>query len=1145
LNTDIQLVSMCLAATAALTAGFFGYLYGKKQSSYLRPWVVAWSLLALRSLTIAMAPLLGSSAWILALNGWLIAVATLAFLWSAWEYGQAAPRLPLLGFAAAGFALWSAAYRFHEIPIAPNFGTAALFLSVAYVFYLNGRRKQSVAEQLIAAAFVAWSPFPILGIYLGLVGTKAQTNLAVLASVPQLFAAIMMLTVTYEKEKRWSERNLLALSNLNLMTSGQLGGEMEMMLSQVLEVVLSTVGMPAGALLSHHGDLQGPTTLVSVGLDESFCSALQREGLDDYLVQLAAQLEDKAAVYELEGDAAGAALPIDERFQRLRRLAIDRGLRNIGVAALQTKERSLGALLLAGPAGKGLGPAELLLSRELSRQIAMAMENRYQAQQTLRRSEELRALNEIGRALSSMLDPDALLEKISTEVQRLFNATNFYVALYDPARTELRFELEVADGVRLPKRSRPIGNHVSEYILRTSRPLLIRENFEEAIRKLGVQSKAQPGSFCGVPLVVYDRTIGVMAVRSPQERTFDEEHLEILRVLASEASIALENARLFHEEQTKSRHLTLLNNISRNAIATLHPEEMLVDIAELLDKGLSFDHIGIAILDYVKKEVVVQAEAGRRRGALKQRLTLETSFVGRVARTGQMSVVQDFLEEGGVNPVLEGSASGVALPILYADQLLGVLYVETASPASFSEEDLLLLHTLADLIAGALHNALAFQKAQEQAITDGLTGVKTHRFFMDALAAEWKRSTRTGRPFTVALIDVDRFKFVNDFQGHLEGDLVLKRLGQTFERGCRSTDVVARYGGDEFVILMPETDTEQALVLTERLRACILADRLLQEKNTTASFGLATFPLDGSTPRELIQIADASMYLSKHQGGNAVSSADRRDTTEAKQWKRDVLETYLGVTLKRLFATGPEAFQDIRQRLEQLWQSLSATGIPPGDSGERRRGTPEALQSPSAAVIETITTLALAVDAKDPYTQGHSQKVSDYSALLAGELALPEEEVEAVRLGALLHDVGKIGIPAAILAKNGPLDPDEWETMKEHARLGDRLLEPLPSVAHIRRMVCHHHEMFDGSGYPDGLAGEDIPLGARIIAIADAYDTVTSDRTYHKARTPGEALAELTRCAGAKFDPDLVRLFVEASERQGKGSPVLAQHTGK
>jgi putative nucleotidyltransferase with HDIG domain len=205
--------------------------------------------------------------------------------------------------------------------------------------------------------------------------------------------------------------------------------------------------------------------------------------------------------------------------------------------------------------------------------------------------------------------------------------------------------------------------------------------------------------------------------------------------------------------------------------------------------------------------------------------------------------------------------------------------------------------------------------------------------------------------------------------------------------------------------------------------------------------------------------------------------------------------------------------------------------------------TTDPLPMPSGPMIETVTTLALAVDAKDPYTQGHSQKVSDYSVLLAEELGLRMEEVEAVRLGGLLHDVGKVGISAAILGKNGPLNADEWEAMKEHAALGDQLLEPLQSIAHIRRMIRHHHEMFDGSGYPDCLGGDKIPLGARIIAIADAYDTITSDRTYNKARTPAEALMELKRCAGAQFDPDLVRLFIELSERHLSAVPVLAQRS--
>jgi diguanylate cyclase (GGDEF)-like protein/putative nucleotidyltransferase with HDIG domain len=396
---------------------------------------------------------------------------------------------------------------------------------------------------------------------------------------------------------------------------------------------------------------------------------------------------------------------------------------------------------------------------------------------------------------------------------------------------------------------------------------------------------------------------------------------------------------------------------------------------------------------------------------------------------------------------------------------------------------------------------------------------------MEALSAEWKRSTRAGRAFALVLMDLDRFKFVNDFYGHLEGDLVLQRVGHILETNCRRSDVVSRYGGDEFVILMPETNMEHARQLASKLRGWVSADALLREKNISASFGIACYPLHGSTPQELIQVADASMYLSKHQGGNAVSTADHFDPNEAKKWKRDVLEAYLGVTLKRLFSTGPEAFEEIYSRLKQFTESLAATEV---TTDPAQAEIPQALPQ---AVLDTVTSLAFAIDAKDHYTQGHSQKVSAYAALIAEALGMNDVEIEEVRLGAVLHDIGKVAIPESILNKSGPLNPDEWETMKSHVTFGAKILDPLTPLARIREMVLHHHEYFDGSGYPDALNGEQIPLGARIIAVADAFDTITSDRTYKKARAAGEALAELERCSNAQFDGSIVALFV-ATMRQ-------------
>jgi diguanylate cyclase (GGDEF)-like protein/putative nucleotidyltransferase with HDIG domain len=739
---------------------------------------------------------------------------------------------------------------------------------------------------------------------------------------------------------------------------------------------------------------------------------------------------------------------------------------------------------------------------------------RKMARQTPRRSDELHILNEIGRALSSTLELDLLLERIYAEMRRLVDVSSFVIASHDTKTDQIRFEIEVTDGERLPRRSRPAGNHLVEYVLRTRQPLLIRERFTEETQRLGIEPLRQVGSMCAVPLVLYDRAVGVMMVHSPKEGVFDEGHQELLRVLANEASIAIENARLFTEEQKKSRHLTLINNVSSHAITTLNPVEMLEKIATEIENSLAYDHIGIATLDYSTKELVVQAEAGARKEARGRRIEIGEGIVGQVGRSGQMAMVR---EANALTPkmVLAGSVASIALPVIYAEQLLGVLYVESSKPCEFPEQEILLLRTLADLFAGALHNALTFQKAQEQAITDGLTGVKTHRFLMEALSAEWKRSTRANRPFALVLMDLDRFKFVNDFYGHLEGDVILRRVGHILEQNCRRSDVVARYGGDEFVILMPETSMEQARQLANKLRTWVASDPLLRDKNITASFGIAGFPIHGSTPQELLQVADSSMYLSKHQGGNSVSSAEQGDPNDGKRWKKDVLEAYLGVTLKRLFSTGPQAFEEIYRRLELFTRSLVDQG--PGASEKEL----------PPAVVETVTSLALAIDAKDQYTQGHSQKVSAYAVMLAQALNLEQAEVEEIRLAGLLHDIGKVGIPEGILNKSGPLDATEWETMKTHTELGAKILEPLETMSRIRLMVRHHHEYYDGSGYPDRLQGETIPYGSRVIAIADSYDTITSERSYKKGRSPEEAFTELERCAATQFDPAIVRVFVE------------------
>jgi len=1116
-----SMIALGLLLATLLVGVFFAYIYSLKRQQYILYWVAAWVLYSFHYLPPAFAPWIGSSPMLHPLNHLFIALSGISFFLGTQLYTRLKlGRSLAIGFSAL-FSVWAAANAVQLFKLSLVLPASLVFVVTGYLFWRESQRYETLADRLLAIAFAVWGLGFIALHLLKFTPEAMGAMISPVTAIPTVFVSMLLVMAIYEEEKRRVERNMLALSNLNLATSSFVGGEIQRMLAQALDRVLGVVRLPSGALFLHHGDPSGPTSVVSAGIPDELCRKAQEEGLDDYLVGLVARMGGLISFRDLRDDKL-SALEKDEPLRRFRELALQQGLRSIVVISLQAKDQAFGLLLLGTPDVRRFTSAELRLLLALGHQIGMAVENSYLIQQTSRRSEELHVLNEIGRALSSTLNREDLLRKIWEELRRLFDVQNLYLASHDPLRDAIRFELELIDGVRMPKRSRPAGNHITEYILRTRQPVLVRENFVNEIKKLGVDPIRTTGSFCGVPLVAYDHTIGALCIFSDMDRMFDEGHLELLRVLASEASIAIENARLFQEERTKARHLGLVNLISRDAIATLNPDEVLAKMTEQLEAGLTYDHIGIALMDYTTRELVVQAESGKRRGALGRRIPLDAGLIGQVARTGKAASFRLIHNnQTGANPVLSETQTAMALPIFYADHLHGVLYVENLELMEISEEEALLLRTLADLISGALHNALSFQKAQEQAITDGLTNVKTHRFFMEALSSEWKRSSRAGRSFALVLMDLDRFKFVNDFYGHLEGDLVLQRVGQILETNCRRSDVVARYGGDEFVILMPETTMEQARQLASKLRGWVAADPLLREKNISASFGIACYPLHGSSPQELIQVADASMYLSKHQGGNTVSTADHVDPKETRRWKRDVLEAYLGVTLKRLFSTGPDAFEEIYQRLRQFTDSLP----------EAESAGASVTQIPSElpqSILDTVTSLAYAIDAKDQYTQGHSQKVSAYAALLAEALGMSEAEVEEIRLAAVLHDVGKVGIPEAILNKSGPLNPDEWETMKTHVIFGGKILEPLRPLARIREMVLHHHEFFDGSGYPQALSGEAIPLGARIITIADSYDTITSDRSYKKGRTAEQALSELERCASSQFDGRLVEAFVRA-----------------
>ena len=752
-----------------------------------------------------------------------------------------------------------------------------------------------------------------------------------------------------------------------------------------------------------------------------------------------------------------------------------------------------------------LGSSNLRLLIGLALQIGLTLENYVVMHDAQRRTKEFELLTQIGQAVSSRLDQDEVLRAIQKELGQIFDTSDFYIAFQEG--DDIRFELEVVSNEVKPKRSRKPGNGLTDYIIRTGQPLLIRADLEKARERLGVNYvPGKPAKcFCGAPILLGAKPAGVMvAMNTEREYVFEQRDLEVMQIAAGQVSVAVENARLFTEEQRRARQFAFLNSISKTAISSEDSEQMLAEIVGHIQKNFRFDHIGIGIFDYFTKEIEIRAEAGTTVQVLGKRIPLGTGIVGRVARTGETALVQ-MTGDQRLQGVLPDSRAVLCIPIAYGEKLQGVLNVESQSDDAFTPQDVLVMKTLADLLATALHNAFVFQQLQQQSITDGLTGIKTRRFFWEALNSEWKRASRSGRPFSVVLMDLDKFKEVNDTKGHLEGDLVLARVGRLLEQKCRQSNVVARYGGDEFIILMPETGVEQAQILAERLRLWISTDPMLQEEHITGSFGVGSFPVHGFSVEDIIRVADAGMYVSKHAGGDRVSTAEEFAEGETAAVQRQLISGYIEGFLQREH-TGPE-------HLEELLTTLSKMC---GDDEGRN----------FMVLREAIETLTRAAESRELNSSGHGEMVAHYCEVIARSLRLSLEDVADLAYAARVHDVGKIFVPERTLNKSGPLTDDEFYILKMHSRVGAEILATIPGSENIQKAVEHHHEAFDGNGYPARLRGEQIPLWARILAIADAYVNMTTERSFAAAKTSEQALNELEKLSGTRYDGMLVRILL-------------------
>ncbi|MFA5146189.1 MAG: PAS domain S-box protein [Candidatus Omnitrophota bacterium] len=618
------------------------------------------------------------------------------------------------------------------------------------------------------------------------------------------------------------------------------------------------------------------------------------------------------------------------------------------------------------------------------------------------------------------------------------------------------------------------GHGVPGWVANTMKPYICNDAEHDAQVPAEIQKKFGLYNLVSVPIINgKGELLGCFEIYNKEDKqAFDAQDVFMMQGLAASSAVAIENAKMLVGQ--KKIEEALRESEAQYRTMT----DSMADFIHVVDKDL---------------RILVFNRAFKR---WNKELGLETSVIGRglfeiypflsdnvrdeyrkVFETGKMLVTEELNKVTGKDIITETRK----IPIFEGDSVVRVVTViRDITDNRMAEKE-------KEILSEAILKSS--KRLKQLALKDPQTGLYNHRYISEVIESEFYRARKYVHPLSVVMIDIDYFKSINDMYGHNFGDMVLVQLARQIKKMVRRYDVVVRYGGEEFLIMSPGTDRSKAIVLAQRLIDELSIFSFGNNKHTVKlklSIAVASYPEDNTVKGvDLINIADFILDKAKEDGGNRVYSS-----LEVEERKNHMPEETADV-------------KSLKKKLERLTKS-----------GKQ-------------SLIESISAFAKTIELKDHYTGEHTEKTVYYATEIAKAIHIPKEEIEPIRQASILHDLGKIGISEKILLKKAKLTKKELEMIRKHPQIGVDILRPIHFMHDIIPLILYHHERWDGKGYPAGLKGEEIPIGARIIAIADVYQALTSDRPYRKAFPEAKALKMIKDGSGTQFDPDIVKAFLK------------------